>query len=140
MLAAVLGWVLPCQSTPSLLHKRPKGRFGLHAIVSDQLNPPQNICYYMYGSCTLLEFLGTWPICSYPHPTFITGLKSSCTMAWHSIRSRDQMRDYQMLNLGMCQCAFSKATISSFRALRNLGYETRSDKGGDRLQRSMYSS
>ena len=33
MLAAVLGWVLPCQSTPSLLHKRPKGRFGLHAIV-----------------------------------------------------------------------------------------------------------
>ena len=33
MLAAVLGWVLPCQSTPSLPHKRPKGRFGLHAIV-----------------------------------------------------------------------------------------------------------
>ena len=33
MLAAVLGWVLPCQSTPSLLHKWPKGRFGLHAIV-----------------------------------------------------------------------------------------------------------
>ena len=29
MLAVVLG----CQSTPSLLHKRPKGRFGLHAIV-----------------------------------------------------------------------------------------------------------
>ena len=33
MLAAVLMWVLPCQSTPSLLHKRPRGRFGLHAIV-----------------------------------------------------------------------------------------------------------
>ena len=33
MLAAVLGWVLPSQSTPILLHKRPKGRFGLHAIV-----------------------------------------------------------------------------------------------------------
>ena len=33
MLAALLGWVLPGQSTPSLLHKRPKGRFGLHAIV-----------------------------------------------------------------------------------------------------------
>ena len=33
MLAAVLGWVLPCQSTPSLLHKRPKGRFGLLSIV-----------------------------------------------------------------------------------------------------------
>ena len=33
MLAAVLGWVLSCQSTPSLLHKWPKGRFGLHAIV-----------------------------------------------------------------------------------------------------------
>ena len=37
MLAAVLGWVLPCQSTPSLLHKRPKGRFGLHAIVHSSL-------------------------------------------------------------------------------------------------------
>ena len=33
MLATILGWVLPYQSTPSLLHKRPKGRFGLHAIV-----------------------------------------------------------------------------------------------------------
>ena len=33
MLAAVLGWVLPSQTTPSLLHKWPKGRFGLHAIV-----------------------------------------------------------------------------------------------------------
>ena len=33
MLALVLGWVLPYQSTPSLLHKQPKGRFGLHAIV-----------------------------------------------------------------------------------------------------------
>ena len=47
--------------------------------------------------------------------------------------------DYQMLNLGMCQCA-SKALVSSFRALGNLGYETRSDLGGDRLQRSIYSS
>ena len=36
MLAAVLGWVLPCQSTPSLPHKRPKGRFGLHAIVDTE--------------------------------------------------------------------------------------------------------
>ena len=33
MLALLLGWVLPCQSTPSLLHKRPKGRFGLLSIV-----------------------------------------------------------------------------------------------------------
>ena len=33
MLAAVLGWVMPYQSTPSLLHKRPIGRFGLDAIV-----------------------------------------------------------------------------------------------------------
>ena len=33
MLPALLGWVLPCQTTPSLLHKWPKGRFGLHAIV-----------------------------------------------------------------------------------------------------------
>ena len=31
MLALVLGWVLPRQSTPILLHKRPKGRLGLHA-------------------------------------------------------------------------------------------------------------
>ena len=39
MLAAVLGWVLPCQSTPILLHKRPKGRFGLHAIVDKSQEP-----------------------------------------------------------------------------------------------------
>ena len=36
MLAAVSGWVLPCQSTPSLLHKQPKGRFELHSIVEDK--------------------------------------------------------------------------------------------------------
>ena len=37
MLAAVLGWVLPRQNNPSLLHKQPKGRFGLHAIVYQSL-------------------------------------------------------------------------------------------------------
>ena len=37
MVAGVLGWGLPCQITPYLLHKRPKGRFGLHAIVPKYL-------------------------------------------------------------------------------------------------------
>ena len=48
MRVAVLGWVLPCQSTPSLLHKRPKGRFGLHAIVDYN-----NVDHYHYAASVL---------------------------------------------------------------------------------------
>ena len=50
MLAAVLGWVLPCQSTPSLLHKRPKGRFGLHAIVLV-------LTYGILNQCTAFPYI-----------------------------------------------------------------------------------
>ena len=62
MLAAVLGWGLPCQSTPSLLRKQPKGRFGLHAIV-DSFTPgqrTQGLVFNIRTNMTKVGMISNW--------------------------------------------------------------------------------